>query len=82
LPRSVLDTALAVPKGTPQAIVRRLAQASSDAIDTPSVIERFKAIGVTVTPKDQRSPEFMGRFVVREIERWAVPIKASGVTVD
>src|SRR5215218_6965051 len=34
--------ALAVPKGTPEAIVRKLAQASSDAIDTPSVIERFK----------------------------------------
>ncbi|MEI8152563.1 MAG: tripartite tricarboxylate transporter substrate-binding protein [Hyphomicrobiales bacterium] len=74
--------ALAVPKGTPEAIVRRLAQASSDAIDAPAVIERFKSIGVTVTPKDQRSPQYLGRYIASEIERWAVPIKSSGVTVE
>ena len=37
------------PKDTPQAIVERLAKASSDAIDTPAVIDRFKAVGVVVT---------------------------------
>ena len=37
------------PKDTPKEIVQRLAKASSDAIDTPAVIERFKTIGVVVT---------------------------------
>lgn len=74
--------ALAVPKGTPDAIVQRLARASSDAIDTPSVIERFKSIGVTVTPRNQRSPEFLAKYIASEIERWATPIKASGVSVE
>jgi tripartite-type tricarboxylate transporter receptor subunit TctC len=74
--------ALAVPKGTPREIVQKLSQASSDAIDTPSVIERFKKIGVTVTPRNQRSPEYLGKYIVSEIERWAVPIKASGVVVE
>jgi tripartite-type tricarboxylate transporter receptor subunit TctC len=67
------------PKGTPQAIVRRLAKASSDAIDTPSVRERFKSIGVVVTAPDRRSPEYLAKFVVSETARWAVPLKASGM---
>ena len=70
------------PKDTPQAIVERLAKASSDAIDTPAVIERYKTIGVVVAAKDRRSPEYLTKFVKSEIERWAAPIKASGVTLD
>ena len=70
------------PKDTPQAIVQRLAKASSDAIDTPTVIDRFKAVGVVVTPKDRRSPEFMTQFVKSELARWVEPIKASGDNLD
>jgi tripartite-type tricarboxylate transporter receptor subunit TctC len=70
------------PKDTPKEIVQRLAKASSDAIDTPAVIERFKTIGVVVTPKDRRSPEFLTNFVKSELARWVEPIKASGVMLD
>src|SRR3954471_9862867 len=42
------------PKDTPKAIVDRLAKASSDAIDTPAVIERYKSIGVVVAAKERR----------------------------
>jgi tripartite-type tricarboxylate transporter receptor subunit TctC len=70
------------PKDTPKAIVDRLAKASSDAIDTPAVIERYKSIGVVVTAKERRSPEYLTKFVQSEIARWAGPIKASGVTLD
>jgi tripartite-type tricarboxylate transporter receptor subunit TctC len=70
------------PKGTPKEIVDRLAKASSDAIDTPAVIERYKNIGVVVVAKNRRSPEYLTQFVKSEIERWAGPIKASGVMLD
>jgi tripartite-type tricarboxylate transporter receptor subunit TctC len=70
------------PKGTPEAIVRRLAKASNDAVDTPAVRERFKAIGVTVPTPERRTPEYLTKFVPAEIARWAAPIKASGVTAD
>ena len=70
------------PKDTPKAIVDRLAKASSDAIDTPAVIERYKNIGVIVTAKDRRSSEYLTKFVKSEIERWKAPIKASGVVLD
>ena len=44
-------SALVLPPGTPEAIVRRLNQASSEAIDTPSVRERLQAVGVTIIPQ-------------------------------
>jgi tripartite-type tricarboxylate transporter receptor subunit TctC len=71
-----------LPKDTPKEIVQRLAKASSDAIDTPAVIERFKTIGVVVAAKDRRSPEYLTKFVKSELDRWVQPIKASGITLD
>jgi tripartite-type tricarboxylate transporter receptor subunit TctC len=74
--------ALSLPRGTPKPIIDRLATVSGLAIDTPAVVERFKSIGVVIATKDRRSPEYLTRFVKSEIERWAVPIKASGVTIE
>ena len=70
------------PKGTPDVIVRRFAKASHDAVETPAVRERFGSIGVTIPAPERRTPEYLAKFVASEIERWAVPIKASGVSVD
>ena len=69
-----------LPKGTPAAVVRRLAEATNDAVETPFVRERFKQLGVTVPAPERRTPEYLTKFVPSEIERWAAPIKASGVS--
>ena len=71
-----------LPRGTPESIVRRLNQALSETLDTPSVRERFESLGEEVAAPERRSPEYFARFVAGEIERWAGPIKASGVSVD
>jgi tripartite-type tricarboxylate transporter receptor subunit TctC len=71
-----------LPKGTPDAIVQRLAKASNDAVETPAVRERFKSIGVTIPAPERRTPAYLTRFVASEIERWAGPIKASGASAD
>ncbi len=73
-------SAVVLPKGTPDAIVRRLNRAASETIDTPSVRERLEAVGVTVVAPERRSPEYLARFIPSEVEKWAGPIKASGVT--
>ena len=52
------------------------------AVESPAVRERFKGIGVTIPAADRRSPEYLTKFVASEIERWAGPIKASGVSED
>jgi hypothetical protein len=46
------------------------------------VRDRFKQIGVVVPAKERRTPEYLRKFVVSEIARWAGPIKASGAQVD
>ncbi len=74
--------ALSFPKGTPDQIVRRLAEAVDAAVEAPAVRERFKSIGVTIPPAERRTPEYLAKFVPSEIARWAAPIKASGVSED
>jgi len=71
---------LSFPKGTPDEIVRHLAKAVNEAVETPAVRERYKSIGVTIPPPERRRPEYLAKFVPSEIERWAAPIKASGAS--
>jgi tripartite-type tricarboxylate transporter receptor subunit TctC len=73
---------LFLPKGTPEPIVRRLNGAVGEALDTPSVRERFEALGEEVAPPERRSPDYFAKFVAAEIARWSAPIKASGVSAD
>jgi tripartite-type tricarboxylate transporter receptor subunit TctC len=73
---------LFVPKGTPPAIIRRLNEATIAAMNTASLIDRARAIGTDLVSPERRSPEYLDRFVVSEIEKWAEPIRASGVSVD
>jgi tripartite-type tricarboxylate transporter receptor subunit TctC len=70
------------PKGTPGAIVQRLAKASNEAVETAAVRDRLKALGVVVPAAERRTPEYLAKFVATELARWAVPIKASGVSAD
>ena len=70
------------PKGTPQPVVQKLAKATSEALDTPVLLTRFKTLGVTPIPPNRRSPEYFSQFVKSEIERWGAPIRASGVQIE
>jgi tripartite-type tricarboxylate transporter receptor subunit TctC len=74
--------AIFLPKGTPADIVARLNKAAVDAISTPSVKEKLAGLGAEVATGEQTTPAYLGRLVKSETEKWAVPIKASGVSVD
>jgi tripartite-type tricarboxylate transporter receptor subunit TctC len=71
-----------LPKGTPAQIVRKLNNATVAVMNTPAVQERLKEIGADLVAPDRRSPEYLAKFVVSEIEKWAAPIKESGASVD
>jgi tripartite-type tricarboxylate transporter receptor subunit TctC len=75
-------SALFLPKGASEAVVKKLNAAAVEAIKTPALQERMKGLGATVARPDQQSPQWLGAFVKSEIEKWAAPIKASGVTAD
>jgi tripartite-type tricarboxylate transporter receptor subunit TctC len=74
--------ALFLPKGTPEPIVRRLNAAMVEALDTPWVRERLEKLGLEVPEHEQRTPEYLAKFLESEIRKWAAPIKASGVSVE
>jgi tripartite-type tricarboxylate transporter receptor subunit TctC len=71
-----------VPKGTPEAIVRRFNAALGAALDSPAVRERLDGLGLTVVAPERRSPDYLGKFLQEEIERWAKPIQAAGIAVE
>ena len=70
------------PKGTPEPIIRRLARATSDAVDTPSVRARLEDLGLTIAAPERRNPDYVARLVPSELEKWAPAIKASGAGAD
>ena len=71
--------ALFLPRGTPDAIVRKLNAAAIAAVSTPLMQERLKAIGSDLVGPERMSPEYLARFVADEIKKWAEPIRASGL---
>ncbi len=73
---------LFLPTGTPPAIVRRLSSAASAAIDTPAVRERIETLGINMIAPERRTPEFLAQFLPDEIANWAIPIRASGLSMD
>jgi tripartite-type tricarboxylate transporter receptor subunit TctC len=79
---AILWYGLFLPKGTPAAIVQKLNAAVSATLDTPSVQERMKQNGADLPAPDLRSSEYLGKLVESEIEKWAGPIKASGVSAE
>jgi len=71
-----------LPRGTPEPIVRRLAKATSDVLDLPWVRERLEGLGLNVPAPERRTPEYLAQLVASELEKWAAPVKASGIGAD
>jgi tripartite-type tricarboxylate transporter receptor subunit TctC len=70
------------PRNTPDFIVRQLHDATVKAMNTPALQARMQAIGTDLVSSDRTGSDYLKQFVGSEIEKWAVPIKASGVSVD
>lgn len=70
---------VAVPKGTPAPIVRRLHEAFIAALATPAARERFEKLGVVVVGG---SPEETARRWREEADYWGKAVKEMGVRMD
>jgi len=73
---------LFLPRHAPDAIVRRLHEAIVKAIKTPELRARLAEVGTDLVDEKRASPDYLKHFVGSEIEKWAGPIKASGVSMD
>jgi tripartite-type tricarboxylate transporter receptor subunit TctC len=75
-------TAFFLPKATPAAIVRRLNAATVAAMSAPSVQQRMTELGAELVAPERRSPEYLQKFLASQIDKWAAPIRAIGVSMD
>jgi tripartite-type tricarboxylate transporter receptor subunit TctC len=74
--------AIALPKGAAAAIVRKLHAALLATMDDADLKAKLQELGLQLVSPERRSSEYLADFVVREIEKWAGPIKAAGVSID
>ncbi len=75
-------SAVFLPKNAPADVVKKLNDAIVKTINTPSVREHLTKLGAQVVSNDRATPEYLGKFVKDEIEKWAGPIKKSGVSIE
>jgi tripartite-type tricarboxylate transporter receptor subunit TctC len=71
-----------VPKGTPPAVIKRLRDATVEALDTPAVQEQLLKSGSLVSASDRRSTEYLKTFTASEIAKNGAPIKAAGISME
>jgi tripartite-type tricarboxylate transporter receptor subunit TctC len=65
------------PKGTPPAMVTKLADALDKALDDPSVQQRINNLGGSIPGKAERTPAAFDAYVKSEIARWEPVLKAA-----
>jgi tripartite-type tricarboxylate transporter receptor subunit TctC len=70
------------PKGTSDAIVRKLAAATNETLNTPAVKKRIEELGLDVPRPAERGPDYLANLVKSELDKWGPPIKANGITVN
>lgn len=74
--------AIFAPKGTPKPIVAKLNDALAKALDDKETSKRLLDLGGVLPTKAERSPEWLGDFVTKEVARWTPVLKAAGVTAE
>lgn len=71
-----------LPKGTPEAIVRKLNKAMNDTVDNPGIRKKLEELGLEILPPEQRTPEYLAKYLPEDIERWSKVIRAAGISAD
>lgn len=71
-----------LPRGTPKEIVTKLNAAVVAALADPETVQRFRAMGQEVWPRDKQTPEALAAWQKAEIDRWWPIIKAAGIKVE
>jgi tripartite-type tricarboxylate transporter receptor subunit TctC len=71
-----------MPRSTPAVIVAKMHDSTVVALENSVLQRRMLEIGINAVAPERRSSDYLARFVATEIDKWAVPIKASGISVD
>jgi tripartite-type tricarboxylate transporter receptor subunit TctC len=74
--------AIFLPKGAPDAIVKKLNGSMLQAMHAPEVKDKLSSLGAEIVADNHATPAYLAKLVKDETEKWAAPIKASGVSVE
>jgi tripartite-type tricarboxylate transporter receptor subunit TctC len=75
-------TAFFFPRDTPDAIVQKLYDATTQTLKSPVMIERLKQTGVAPIAPELRTPAYLKTFIAREVDHWAAMVRASGIPIE
>ncbi len=70
---------MAVPKGTPRAIIDKLNKTVNEALADPAMQAKLAELGGTLIPG---TPEDLGRIIAAETAKWAPVVEATGATAE
>jgi len=68
-----------VPKGTPKDVIAKINAAVVETLADPAVRRRMEQLGLDIPPREQQTPEALGKFHKAEIEKWWPIIKAANI---
>jgi tripartite-type tricarboxylate transporter receptor subunit TctC len=71
-----------VPKGTPEAVIKKLHDATVTTIEDKEVQKQMMTGGAIVVAPERRSTEYFKDYVPKDVEKNAAPIKAAGLAVE
>jgi tripartite-type tricarboxylate transporter receptor subunit TctC len=71
-----------LPKATPADVVKKMNETTLQAMKDPAVRTRLEGLGAVFVSDDRTTPAYLRKFVHDEVEKWAAPIKASGIVVE
>jgi tripartite-type tricarboxylate transporter receptor subunit TctC len=71
---------LAVPRGTPRAIVERVNAEVMKVMQAPDLVDRMRKLGMD--PAKPNSPDDFGRFMKEDVARWKKVVKEAKIELD
>ena len=70
------------PKGTPKPIVEKMHKAIETMIARPDIRQKLESLGLEILPPEQRTPDYLAKFLPQDVQRWGKVIKAAGISVQ
>ncbi len=77
--KSTAWIALAMPKGTPDAITAKMNAALVKALDDPGLQGRYKELGLVAPRPEERTREYLKTFMLSEMDRYVAIVKQLGI---
>ena len=62
--------------------MRRLAEATNRAVESPAVRERLEAAGVEIMAAERRTREYLAKILPGAIEKSAAVVKSGGLAAE